>query len=141
MQALLFGVIKSFGLILLVSIAGMIAFLYSSSIDKSITSGSAYGITIGNSKQTIFTKLPAVYENAVGKNQKNSVTLHLFFEEPHNPTFVSSKLSELDYSEFESSNSWQLFFNTTYFFDSVTLEFCDSKLCEIKRYRYYLEYP
>jgi hypothetical protein len=108
-----------------------ILFLWLSSIHEVIDDGEAYGFRIGMSKAVAITKLR---ENTGGNIEAiNLVSID-------NKSAKAGVLSS-NTDQFHDSNKWVVMYESAYFFDSVTLEFCAGILCEIFRKRQYIETP
>ena len=108
-----------------------ILFLWLSSIHEVIDDGEAYGFRIGISKAVAITKLR---ENTEGNIEAiNLVSID-------NKSAKTGVLSS-NTDHFHESNKWVVKYESDYFFDSVTLEFCAGSLCKIFRKRQYIETP
>jgi hypothetical protein len=120
---------------------GFAVFVWSSAIDEKVTSGEAFGFKIGASKTEIFKTLPSSFYPASSKGDVVLFDVELYETNKIMPTIIKSKFINKEFELFEAKNKWTLFLDSVYFFDNVALVFCDEKLCEIKRKRFYLEFP
>ena len=122
------------GLIVLL-IAGYIAYLAATYIDESVTVGSAYGFEIGSAKKQSFDDI------------KKLLTLY-----PHLVIYYSygSKAGDYElvlptdneYSKIEQQDRWTLLLDgDNEFFNVIKLSFRENKLIEIYRHRKYFELP
>jgi hypothetical protein len=105
-------------------------FLWSSSLHEVVEEGGAYGFTIGTSKAEVLTHLH-------DKSEKGIEIINLVYSDKSSRSASLSSPSEY----FNDSNKWVIMFDSAYFFDSVTLEFCEDNLCKLFRKRQYFETP
>ena len=136
-----FGFLKWTTLSFIIVVIGFGAFVWASSIDNKVTTGEAYGFTIGSSKTDIYMNIP---KSSFPTSSKKSVVLYfnveLYVQKKKEPIKIKSEFHKDEFDLFEDKNKWKLFYlDTHYFFDNVTLTFCDEKLCEIRRFRLYWE--
>ncbi|WP_416307673.1 hypothetical protein [Neptunicella sp. SCSIO 80796] len=109
----------------------IVLFFWLSAIHEIVKDGKAYGFSIGMNKVEVIFNLRNTPEkrieaiNLVSTDNKSSKRGNL------------STNSEYFYS----SDKWVVMFESAYFFDSVTLEFCSERLCKIFRKRQFLEMP
>ena len=106
-------------------------FLWLSSIHEVIDDGEAYGFKIGMNKEAVITKLRENTERSI-----KAINLVSIDNKSSKPGVLTS-----NFDHFYDSNKWVVMYESAYFFDDVTLEFCAGSLCEIYRKRHYLEYP
>lgn len=115
-------------------ISGYVTYLWGSYIDETITSGAAYGFTIGNSKQ----------EALASTSRLN--------KHPHAVVYISHDLKTGEYftiplaathaSQLQTHDQWDVLLDgEDMFSNSVRLTFRDDKLAEIYRHRQYFELP
>lgn len=105
-------------------------FLWSSSLHEVVEKEEAYGFTIGSSKAKVLAHL-------LDKFEKGIETIDLVYGDKSSRRASLSSTSEY----FNDSNKWVIMFDSAYFFDSVTLEFCEDNLCKLFRKRQYFETP
>ncbi|UTP72338.1 hypothetical protein NLG07_10125 [Alteromonas sp. LMIT006] len=109
----------------------IVVFFWLSAIHEIVEEGSAFGFSIGMSKNEVLSNLQTSPEksidaiNLVSADNKSSKIGNLL----QNPEY------------FYSSDKWVVMFDSAYFFDNVTLEFCSERLCKIFRKRQYVETP
>lgn len=135
------GVLKMVGMLLFVLIITGIAFLYVSSINSTIEQGSAYELSIGMSQNEVFKRLPSAFKSVGIEKLNIPVKIEIYTQKDAPPQEIEVSLNDLEYSSLENARKWKFFVNSIYFFDNITLEFCNEKLCKIKRYRRYFELP
>lgn len=116
-------------------------------IDETVISGQAYGFVIGDSKSETYIKARGSLAKLQGqataiyieiKSDANSA--RLLTAEPGYTLMIKALLHDVGYPAFESKNRWDFYIDGSYF-NSLTLKFCDEKLCEIYRHRKYFELP
>ena len=116
-------------------IGGLVFYWWVTYIDESVTSGSAYGFTIGHSKQVVAQQFPSITED--------HPKLHVYvsygrragdnFSIPANGQAIS-KLMQHDKWDLLLNGQWE-------FFDSIDLYFENDKLVKIYRHRQNFELP
>ncbi|GGP89466.1 MULTISPECIES: hypothetical protein [Shewanella] len=109
----------------------IVLFLWLSAIHEVIEDGNAFGFSIGMSKAEVFANLQE-------HTEKNIEAINLVSAD--NKSSKRGVLSSNTH-DFYASDKWVVMFESAYFFDSVTLEFCSGHLCKIFRKRQYLEMP
>lgn len=114
-------------------------FLWVSSIDDVKKEGEAYGFNFGSSKEQVFKQLMDVTSTI--KYQERVVLFNKKLKEAKNPLIHKTNFSEGEFYLFKDKSEWNLFYESFYFFDSITLYFCENKLCKVKRKRAFLEWP
>lgn len=124
-----------------------IGYLWYTYIDETVISGQAYGFVIGDDKLTTYKK--ALGALAKLKHHSSSVYIEiksdadcakLLAAEPGYTLMVKALLHDVGYPVFKSKNQWDFYFDGSYF-NTLSLKFCDEKLCEIYRHRKYFELP
>jgi hypothetical protein len=108
-----------------------ILFVWVSSIHEVIDDGEAYGFKIGMNKEAVIAKLSENTERSI-----EAINLVSIDNKSSKPGVLTS-----NFDHFYESNKWVVMYESAYFFDDVTLEFCAGSLCKIYRKRHYLEYP
>ncbi len=108
----------------------LVLFLWLTTIHESVEVGSAYGFEIGTSKIEVITRLKT--------QQTYTIEVINLISANRNSKLVSLS-SPLEY--YTESDWWGVMFESPFFFDSITFEFCDEKLCRIYRERQYFETP
>lgn len=129
------------GIILIVLVIAIITFLYFSSINSTITKGTGYELTIGMSQNEVFKRLPNALEASGMKDLNTPINVNVYIGVDAPQKQLKVALKELNYSSLDNASKWVFFIDSNYFFDRLTLEFCDKKLCKIERYRLYFELP
>ena len=108
----------------------LVLFLWASAIHEVIEEGEAFGFIIGMDKAEVVVNLstnpekPIEIINLVSADRSSELVT------------LASPISD-----FYDSNKWVVMYDSSFFFDSVTLEFCNDYLCKIFRKRQYLELP
>jgi hypothetical protein len=136
-----FGWLKWVVFILTIIVIGSGVFIWLSSIDEKINTGEAYGFTIGSSKAEIYETLPRSFYSTNSKKDVALFDVELYVKNKRMPITIKSKFDSDEFYLFEDKSKWKLFLDTFFFFDNLTLIFCNEKLCEIRRKRFYLELP
>lgn len=135
------GLLKWAVFILTIIVIGFCVFLWLSSIDEKINTGEAYGFIIGSSKTEIYETLPTSFYSTNSKKDVALFDVELYVKNKKMPIIIKSKFNNEEFILFEDKSKWKLFQDSFYFFDNLSLIFCDEKLCEIRRKRFYLELP
>lgn len=132
-------------IVILLMIASYIGYLWCTYIDETITSGQAYGFVIGDDKLATYKKAPGALAKL--KNHTSTVYMEiksdadsakLLAAKPGHTVMVEALLHDVGYPVFKLNNQWDFYFNGSYF-NTLSLKFCDEKLCEIYRHRKYFE--
>jgi hypothetical protein len=116
-------------------------FIYFTSIDEVHQHGQHYGFRIGDSKAEVYSNMSQNLSKILNQDSVNKYRVNLFVEGQREPKRIHSDFGLDDKKEFDLSNKWVVLFDSKFFFDNVTLIFCDKKLCAIKRKRHFLESP
>ncbi len=128
--------------VVVTAVAGYGSYLWSTYIDETVVAGSAYGFTIGDDKQTTYSKASAVltpFPNTVFTLVTVSAeTEAVFGGMPGNQLFVQALLFPEGYEAFSEEDIWEFYFEASVW-NSIKLTFCDGRLCEIYRHRQYFE--
>jgi len=139
--------IKYLLIIILLIIATSVGYLWLTYIDDTITSGQAYGFTIGDDKETTYEKAPRALSMLKGYNSivymeiKSDVdSAELLAAESNHTVMVEALLHDVGYPAFRIKAQWDFYIDGSYF-NKLSLIFCDEKLCEIYRHRKYFEFP
>ena len=117
-------------LAILTPLISFVLFLWLSAIHDVVDKGKAYGFLIGMSKKTAL-------ESLRGSSDLKIDTINLVKED--RSTERALTLSKT--SKFYDANKWVVMYDSSFCFDSVTLEFCDEELCKIYRKRQFCEVP
>ncbi len=120
-------------------IAGFFIFLWISSIDENITTGEYYGFKIGFTKNETYKFLLA--SSGSMKLESRVELSNDELKRIKNPLIINSNFTNEEYHLFENKDEWDLFVESPFFFDSISLTFCDERLCKIWRRRDFLELP
>jgi hypothetical protein len=127
-------------------VLGYVGYLWLTYIDKATTEGQAYGLSIGNSKQEVFAKLPSAFHEA--GRPGTSVFVELVVNSNGSASSGQSgrhvltevRPDTLSFDELSQSNVWRFYLSDSYS-DSLALKFCSDKLCRIYRHRKKFELP
>ena len=121
-------------LVPILAITGYFAYLWATYIDETITSGTAYGFTIGASKQEALT-------SAGRLNNYPQAVVYVTFGPKAGDNFTITP-SPTHIGQLQEHEQWDVLLDGDgQFFDSVRLTFRDGKLAEIHRHRQYFEFP
>jgi len=121
-------------LIPILVVAGYITYLWATYIDESVASGSAYGFTIGASKQET---LDAISRLTNHPHAVVDVTYGLRAGDHFTIAPVPVQIGQL-----QMHDRWDVYLDGDgKFFNSVRLTFRDGHLAEIYRHRQYFELP
>ncbi|WP_339674173.1 hypothetical protein [Dasania marina] len=122
-------------------------YLWLTYIDETTSSGSAYGLEIGSSKQDVYKSLSRILGQLKRSDESVFIEIKVTDDTARdlatNPDFnvmVEPQFHEIGFSTFEKKDTWTFYINTSYF-NSLKLKFCNDKLCEIYRHRKYFELP
>ena len=116
-------------------VGGYVGYLAATYIDETVTSGSAYGFSIGSSKQQAIEQASALRET-----HPNAVLYVDFGPRAGDRFTVSPTLDQIERLEPHDQWSCQLD-GPKEFFNTVRLTFLDDRLVEIHRHRKYFELP
>lgn len=114
---------------------------------KQITDGSYLGLTIGDSKQMAYEKVP----NALVELNPSDPRIFMEIEVDSAASkvismgvgrhaMVQSSLEEFGFERFRGADQWKFYIGASYM-NSLTLEFCDDRLCRISRMQKPFEIP
>ncbi len=102
-------------------------------VDESITTGEAYGLRIGDTKESTFERLGRQFEDET-----------VWIASPSDRYSVVAdrdvKFSLEEFNAIESQDHWQFYLNRS-MLDSIRLAFTNDKLAEIYRHRQRFELP
>lgn len=123
------------------------SFLWWTFVDDVVTEGSAYGLTIGDTKIETFNKLPSGVLETMGSNAKvfieivvtDDTTSHFGVDTGHS-VLVQTYLHDRSFDILNDRDSWEFFFDAS-FFDKLVLTFRDGRLVKISRQKKYFEGP
>jgi hypothetical protein len=139
--------IKSTILVILTIILIYPAYLWVTYIDESITDGTAYGFKIGTDKETVYKSLPLLLNKLKGNQESVFIQIKSTDEfaqalatKPDFDVMIEPLFHDVKYALFTKNETWSFYINAS-FFNSITLKFCENKLCEIRRHRKYFELP
>lgn len=143
MKKFILGVIFSFFVFLTL----FFLYLASAYIDEKFTEGSAYGFSIGDSKEDVFSdSLGSLSSLSSGGGQVfisvkvDNQSSNLLNTSAGYTVMVQTLLNLEEKPSFYNEDSWEFYFEASYF-DSLRLSFCDQKLCEIYRHKKMFELP
>ena len=125
-----------------------IFYLWATCIDDVVTSGEAYGFSIGEDKLVVYQNLPANLNKI-----KPTHTSKVYFEvqsdarcskligvEPGYRVLVEAILHKEGFYSFKPNEQWVFYIDGSYS-DKISLTFCGDRLCEIYRHRKHFEFP
>ncbi|MCV2886473.1 hypothetical protein OE749_17390 [Aestuariibacter sp. AA17] len=141
MQEFIVLLVKLLVSIAVAAIVILFLFVYFTSIDEAHQHGQHYGFRIGDSKSKVYSKMSQNLSRIYKKDTTDKYRVNLFDENQMEPKRIHSDFGLGDKKEFDLSDKWVVLFDSKFFFDNVTLIFCDKKLCAVKRQRHFLEYP
>ena len=110
-----------------------IVFLYFYMISETVTKGSAYGFSIGQSKEAAITRAQEQYKS------KNVLFGHYDLRKKGKNWKFQKSVSQTDLNEVSLFDTWKFEFDSG-FNDYVKLTFKEGRIIEIKRLRY-IELP
>jgi hypothetical protein len=137
MQDFVTLILKILAISAVITLLFFVMFLYFSSIDEAHESGNHYGFSIGATKDSVFSSLRISHGNL----SKATYRVELYQEGKKKPVQIESSFDPSEQEIFDKNDTWKVFFDSSYFFDSLTLKFCEDRLCQIKRKRQFLEIP
>lgn len=118
-----------------VTIGGYIAYLVATYIDKTVTSGSAYGFNIGSSK------IQAIESIQRQRASDPGIALYVDYGPRAGDTFTLSA-SDVEPEKLDSHDQWTVLPDGPgKFFNTIRLTFREGHLVEIHRHRQYFELP
>ena len=127
--------------------AGYVGYLWATYLSEVTTSGEAYGLTIGDSKHQAYEKLPSAFRTLNPADPRvfmeitaEGSTAQALAVEPGKHVMAQTHLDAVGFAALASSNDWQFYVGASYH-DSLTLTFCDERLCRIYRQRKRVELP
>ena len=122
-------------------------YLWYTYIDETVTSGEAYGFTIGDTKFDTYNKISGAISDlnyhpssVFIEIEVNEDLSELLATDPGYKIMANTLLHEGGYNSFKGKDRWDFYFNRSYF-NSLSLKFCEDKLCEIYRHRKFFEIP
>lgn len=133
--------LKVIALLLVSSVLASLLFLYFSSIKVSYEEGQHFGFKIGDSQEVVFGMLPGTLRSFTPDKNKNTFRVELYNVGENVPILLNSQFTPNENPVFLTSYKWSIYFDSKFFFDSISLTFCDNKLCKISRKKQYLEIP
>jgi len=129
-----------------IAIAIYISYLWATYIDETVRDGGAYGFQIGDSKFDTYKKAGGVLSH-IGDSQGIYIQVKVTKESEEllatridYSLLVQTRLHDVGFRRFSEADRWQFYFDGS-FFNSITLKFCENRLCEIYRHRKYFELP
>jgi hypothetical protein len=121
---------KFFTVIMMSLLPLFVLFVWVSSIHKVVEHGEYLGFIIGMNKSEVIAVLR-------DKSEMNIRKINLVKADKSSKAVSLSSLN----NDSDSAVKWVVMYDSAYFFNSTTLDFCDESLCKIYRKRHYLEYP
>ncbi|BCO32598.1 hypothetical protein TspCOW1_27010 [Thiohalobacter sp. COW1] len=117
-------------------------------IDETVVQGTAYGFEIGDSKSETYTKAKWVLLKLSDSGitppyievKVNNENEELLATKSEYDLLVQTLLHDVGYDRFIEKDVWRFYIDGSYF-NSISLKFCQNKLCEIHRHRKYFEMP
>ena len=105
------------------------------------TSGQMYGLAIGDTKHQAYEKIPEAFRRMAPSAdriyihvQADDYSARTLAAAPGANVFVETPLDPVGYASFASQDLW-VFYVEPSFWNSLTLTFCEQKLCRIYRHR------
>lgn len=133
------------GIVLPVAI--WVGYLYATYISDDVTVGDAYGFSIGDSKQEAYEKVRRAIAEIHPEDRRVFIEVKVSNEaaeflatNPDYPVMVEIYLHDIGFERFASMDRWEFYLSAKRF-DSLTLTFCDDRLCSIYRHRKNFELP
>ena len=111
-----------------------VAVMYATYIDKTVTSGSAYGFTIGASKAETYSTAKNVFA------KKNVFIIDPSDFRGYRPN-LKMTFSQDQYAILSGDDHWRFYLKKGEYHSSINLRFLDDNLVEINRHRQYFELP
>lgn len=131
----------------IVLVLGWALYQYIYYIDETVTEGDAYGLTIGSTKRETYSNIGRVFQRISPDNprvfilrQVSEETSTWALARPGRHLFVETPLEAGWFSELEHEDVWEFYIGPS-FINSLTLKFCEERLCEIHRHRKAFELP
>lgn len=122
-------------------------YLWMTYIDESVYSGSAYGLHIGASKREVYDAIPLALYKLKGHGdsvfiqiKSSEKTAAILAAKVGSGVMIKPLFDEVGFDSFAKKDSWRFYINAS-FFNTLKLDFCDEKLCKIRRHRKYFELP
>lgn len=122
-------------------------YLWSTYIDESVSEGSAYGFSIGQTKREAFGAASGALRQA------NPGDTRIFVQDKVSGETASALgvpdgfvlmhetlLHESSYESFSERDRWTFFFSAS-FRDTLSVKFCGDAICKIYRHRQHFEIP
>jgi len=138
-------VLKILGAVFL-AIAVYVFYLWFTYIDETVYSGTAYGLTIGDSKQDTYRKIPSSLSQLSNSGDiyilikvENDNQIDLATNSGHT-IMVKTLLHDIGFQRFKDLDTWEFYIDAS-LFNSLKLKFCKNSLCEIHRHRKYFDLP
>jgi len=117
--------------VLVVLIGAYILYLKATYIEEEIETGSAYGFTVGDTKD-------AVYKNAKTLYADRKVFIRYPIESDGYGPIYEFTFSDVDYEKIKNDKKWEFYFDKM---DSIRLIFEGEHLVLIHRHRQHFELP
>lgn len=139
-------------IVILLSIAVALCLLYfgyiwATYIDHTVTTGDAYGFSIGDNKRQTYNKAPNALLKLTGHASPIYIEIRVTPEistilatKPDYDVLTQSYLHDVGYVDFLPKDRWVFYIDGSYF-NKLSLRFCENRLCEIHRHRKYFEGP
>ncbi|MBO9872957.1 MULTISPECIES: hypothetical protein [Xanthomonas] len=134
--------------LLISSLAGCLAYNWVMYINRAVSAGEAYGLTIGETKKEVFHKLPTAFKE-IGASE-GGVFVEVLVSEARSQgdsgRGARHRMVGLNFGAINSPSSVSFYEDDQWVFyigpshnNFLRLKFCDKKLCRIYRYRRYFE--
>ncbi len=128
-------------------VASWLGYFYVTYLDESIVSGSAYGLTIGETKHETYRRLPSAFSQLIEKDRKIFMEVkvekqaeELLAVRAGNRTMIESRLDDVGFDRFSAMEQWDFYVGGSYR-NVLRLTFCGDRLCKIYRHRQHFEFP
>lgn len=126
-------------------VAALFVFLQFQRVD--VVNGDYHGLTIGDTKEVAFGKIGSVI-GAISPNDSRIFFIvevdeplsHAIGMDVGRHAMVQSNLNPHAYEVLRDSDLWRFYIGASYL-DSLTLQFCDERLCRVSRVRRPFELP
>lgn len=124
-----------------------ISYLYLTYVNETVASGGWHSLTIGDSKEVAYAKVPGIFAELNPSAPKifieiianDQTAMHLAVDVGYT-TMVATRMDDIGFNLFYTRDVWKFYIDASYH-NSLTLTFCDDQLCEIHRHRKFFELP
>jgi len=128
------NVLLIIGGVIVVAVCGYLLYLKAMYIDESVTSGEAYGFSIGDSKSLSYSKAKTVFADQ-----------NIFIADPIDDENIGPHkkfaFKPEEYNTLENRNNWKIYYSKEDYWDTLELNFNNNNLSSIYRHRQKFELP